>query len=162
MVSESMHKSPAKLISLSLCFEGIMLVPVSAQSVVAADGRVRTRPQFSRQPLCPHRRHHRPQPIRPAICWDPKICSQFVSLPRTIFRTSRCRSTTMARSPCRWSGRCMPPVNCGTVAGQPGHRLQEVLQGPASVRAGERIPQPAGVRSGERHHSWRGATARQS
>src|ERR1700722_16930241 len=44
MVSESMHKSPAKLILLSLCFEGIMLVPVSAQSVVAADGRVSTPP----------------------------------------------------------------------------------------------------------------------
>ncbi len=39
-----MHKSPAKLILLSLCFEGIMLVPVSAQSVVAADGRVSTPP----------------------------------------------------------------------------------------------------------------------
>ncbi len=44
MVSEFMHKSPAKLILLSLCFEGIMLVPVSAQSVVAADGRVSTPP----------------------------------------------------------------------------------------------------------------------
>ncbi len=44
MVSEIMHKSPAKLILLSLCFEGIMLVPVSAQSVVAADGRVSTPP----------------------------------------------------------------------------------------------------------------------
>ena len=44
MVSESMHKSPAKLILLSLCFEGIMLVPVSAQSVVAADGRVSSPP----------------------------------------------------------------------------------------------------------------------
>jgi polysaccharide biosynthesis/export protein len=38
MVSEFMHKSPAKLILLSLCFPGIMLVPALAQSV-AADGR---------------------------------------------------------------------------------------------------------------------------
>jgi polysaccharide export outer membrane protein len=38
MVSEFMHKSPAKLIMLSLCFPGIMLAPAFAQSV-AADGR---------------------------------------------------------------------------------------------------------------------------
>jgi polysaccharide biosynthesis/export protein len=38
MVSEFMHKSPAKLIMLSLCFPGIMLAPALAQSV-AADGR---------------------------------------------------------------------------------------------------------------------------
>jgi polysaccharide export outer membrane protein len=38
MVSEFMHKSPAKLILLSLCFPGIMLAPAVAQSV-AADGR---------------------------------------------------------------------------------------------------------------------------
>jgi len=41
MVSE-MHKSPVKLILLSLCFPGLMLAPVLAQSVVAADGRVGT------------------------------------------------------------------------------------------------------------------------
>jgi polysaccharide biosynthesis/export protein len=35
-----MHKSPAKLILLSLCFQGVMLVPALAQSVVPADGRV--------------------------------------------------------------------------------------------------------------------------
>jgi polysaccharide biosynthesis/export protein len=38
MVSEFMHKSPAKLIMLSLCFPSIMLAPALAQSV-AADGR---------------------------------------------------------------------------------------------------------------------------
>jgi polysaccharide export outer membrane protein len=38
MVSEFMHKSPAKLILLSLCFPGIMLAPALAQTV-AADGR---------------------------------------------------------------------------------------------------------------------------
>src|SRR6202789_1793853 len=37
-----MHKSPVKLILLSLCFPGLMLAPVLAQSVGAADGRVRT------------------------------------------------------------------------------------------------------------------------
>ncbi len=37
-----MHKSPAKLILFSLCFQGLMLVPAIAQSVVAADGRVGT------------------------------------------------------------------------------------------------------------------------
>jgi polysaccharide export outer membrane protein len=37
-----MHKSPAKLILFSLCFQGLMLVPALAQSVVAADGRVGT------------------------------------------------------------------------------------------------------------------------
>jgi polysaccharide biosynthesis/export protein len=37
-----MHKSPVKLILLSLCFPGLMLVPALAQSVVAADGRVGT------------------------------------------------------------------------------------------------------------------------
>src|ERR1700733_11847683 len=37
-----MHKSPVKLILLSLCFPGLMLAPVLAQSVVAADGRVGT------------------------------------------------------------------------------------------------------------------------
>jgi polysaccharide export outer membrane protein len=41
MVSD-MHKSPVKLILLSLCFPGLMLAPVLAQSVVAADGRVGT------------------------------------------------------------------------------------------------------------------------
>jgi polysaccharide biosynthesis/export protein len=39
MVSEFMHKSPAKMILFSLCVPGIMLAPVLAQSV-AADGRV--------------------------------------------------------------------------------------------------------------------------
>jgi polysaccharide biosynthesis/export protein len=38
-VSEFMHKSPAKLILLSLCFQGLTLVPAFAQ-VVPADGRV--------------------------------------------------------------------------------------------------------------------------
>jgi polysaccharide export outer membrane protein len=37
-----MHKSPVKLILLSLCVPGLMLAPVLAQSVVAADGRVGT------------------------------------------------------------------------------------------------------------------------
>ncbi len=37
-----MHKSPAKLILFSLCFQGLILVPALAQSVVAADGRVGT------------------------------------------------------------------------------------------------------------------------
>jgi polysaccharide export outer membrane protein len=37
-----MHKSPAKLILFSLCFQGVLLVPALAQSVVAADGRVGT------------------------------------------------------------------------------------------------------------------------
>jgi polysaccharide export outer membrane protein len=37
-----MHKSPVKLILLSLCFQGLMLSPALAQSVVAADGRVGT------------------------------------------------------------------------------------------------------------------------
>jgi polysaccharide export outer membrane protein len=40
MVSEFMHKSPAKLILLSLCFQGLTLVPALAQAVVPADGRV--------------------------------------------------------------------------------------------------------------------------
>jgi polysaccharide biosynthesis/export protein len=35
-----MHKSPAKLILLSLCFQGLTLVPAFAQAVVPADGRV--------------------------------------------------------------------------------------------------------------------------
>jgi polysaccharide export outer membrane protein len=39
MVSEFMHKSPAKMILFSLCLPGIMAIPVLAQSV-AADGRV--------------------------------------------------------------------------------------------------------------------------
>jgi polysaccharide biosynthesis/export protein len=37
-----MHKSPVKLILLSLCVPGLMWAPVFAQSVVAADGRVGT------------------------------------------------------------------------------------------------------------------------
>jgi polysaccharide biosynthesis/export protein len=37
-----MRKSPAKLILFSLCFQGLILVPALAQSVVAADGRVGT------------------------------------------------------------------------------------------------------------------------
>jgi polysaccharide biosynthesis/export protein len=37
-----MHKSPVKLILLSLCLPGLMSAPVLAQSVVAADGRVGT------------------------------------------------------------------------------------------------------------------------
>jgi polysaccharide export outer membrane protein len=41
MVSEFMHKSPAKLILLSLCFQGLTLVPAFAQ-VAPADGRVGT------------------------------------------------------------------------------------------------------------------------
>ncbi|MDX6462699.1 MAG: polysaccharide biosynthesis/export protein, partial [Acidobacteriaceae bacterium] len=40
MVSEFMRKSPAKLILLSLCFQGLTLVPALAQGVVPADGRV--------------------------------------------------------------------------------------------------------------------------
>jgi polysaccharide export outer membrane protein len=39
MVSEFMHKSPAKMILFSLCVPGLMLAPAFAQSV-AADGRV--------------------------------------------------------------------------------------------------------------------------
>jgi polysaccharide biosynthesis/export protein len=35
-----MHQSPAKLILLSWCFQGLTLVPASAQTVVPADGRV--------------------------------------------------------------------------------------------------------------------------
>ena len=35
-----MHKSPAKLILLSLCFQGLTLAPAFAQAVVPADGRV--------------------------------------------------------------------------------------------------------------------------
>jgi polysaccharide biosynthesis/export protein len=35
-----MHKSPAKLILLSFCFQGLTLVPALAQAVVPADGRV--------------------------------------------------------------------------------------------------------------------------
>jgi polysaccharide biosynthesis/export protein len=35
-----MHKSPAKLILLSLCFQGLTLVPALAQGVIPADGRV--------------------------------------------------------------------------------------------------------------------------
>ena len=35
-----MQKSPAKLILLSLCFQGLTLVPAFAQAVVSADGRV--------------------------------------------------------------------------------------------------------------------------
>ena len=37
-----MHKSPAKMILLSLCFQGLTLVPALAQAVVPADGRVGT------------------------------------------------------------------------------------------------------------------------
>jgi polysaccharide export outer membrane protein len=37
-----MHKSPAKLILLSFCFQGLMLVPAFAQAVAPADGRVGT------------------------------------------------------------------------------------------------------------------------
>src|SRR3984885_9344323 len=37
-----MHKSPAKMILFSVCMPGMMLLPVFAQSVVAADGRVGT------------------------------------------------------------------------------------------------------------------------
>jgi polysaccharide export outer membrane protein len=37
-----MHKSPAQLILISLCFQAAMLVPAFAQSVSAADGRVGT------------------------------------------------------------------------------------------------------------------------
>ena len=37
-----MHKSPAKMILFSVCLPGMMLLPVLAQSVVAADGRVGT------------------------------------------------------------------------------------------------------------------------
>jgi len=37
-----MHKSPAKLILLSLCFQGLTLVPALAQAVLPADGRVGT------------------------------------------------------------------------------------------------------------------------
>ena len=37
-----MHKSPAKMILISVCMPGMMLLPVFAQSVVAADGRVGT------------------------------------------------------------------------------------------------------------------------
>src|SRR5258708_3839445 len=40
MVSEFMRKSPAKLILLSLCFQGLTLIPALAQGVVPADGRV--------------------------------------------------------------------------------------------------------------------------
>src|ERR1700733_13253085 len=41
MVSKFMHKSPAKLILLSLvCFQGLTLVPAFAQAMVPADGRV--------------------------------------------------------------------------------------------------------------------------
>jgi polysaccharide export outer membrane protein len=40
MVSEFMHKSPAKLILLSICFQGLTLIPALAQAVVPADGRV--------------------------------------------------------------------------------------------------------------------------
>jgi hypothetical protein len=35
-----MHKSPAKLIPLSFCLQGLTLVPALAQAVVLADGRV--------------------------------------------------------------------------------------------------------------------------
>ena len=54
MVSEFMHKSPAKLILLSLCFEGIMLVPVSAQASVAADGRGQYTARSFHGSLCAH------------------------------------------------------------------------------------------------------------
>ncbi len=50
MVSEFMHKSPAKLILLSLCFQGLTLIPALAQAVVPADGRVGT-PINAPQPL---------------------------------------------------------------------------------------------------------------
>jgi polysaccharide export outer membrane protein len=40
MVSKLVHKSPAKLILLSFCFQGLTLVPALAQAVVPADGRV--------------------------------------------------------------------------------------------------------------------------
>ena len=40
MVSEFMHKSPAKMILFSVCLPGMMLLPALAQSVVAPDGRV--------------------------------------------------------------------------------------------------------------------------
>ena len=44
MVSEFMHKSPAKLILLSLCFQGLTLVPAfaQAQAIPPADDRVGT------------------------------------------------------------------------------------------------------------------------
>ena len=35
-----MHKSSAKMILISLCFQGMLLVPAFAQSVTPADGRV--------------------------------------------------------------------------------------------------------------------------
>lgn len=40
MVKDFMRKSPAKLILLSLCFQGLTLVPALAQGVAPADGRV--------------------------------------------------------------------------------------------------------------------------
>jgi polysaccharide biosynthesis/export protein len=40
MVSEFMHKSPARLILWSLCFQGLTLVPALAQAVIPADGRM--------------------------------------------------------------------------------------------------------------------------
>jgi polysaccharide export outer membrane protein len=40
LVKELMHNSPAKLILLSLCLQGLTLVPAFAQGVVPADGRV--------------------------------------------------------------------------------------------------------------------------
>jgi hypothetical protein len=40
MVGKFMDKCPAKLILLSLCFQGRTLVPALGQAVVPADGRV--------------------------------------------------------------------------------------------------------------------------
>jgi polysaccharide biosynthesis/export protein len=42
MVSEFMHKSPAKIFLLSVCFQGLILVPALAQNIAASTERVGT------------------------------------------------------------------------------------------------------------------------
>ncbi len=109
MVSEFMHKSPAKLILCSVCIQGMLLVPALAQSGRAAtdvSGASANSPATyvptSIGPNDSCRRYHQLHTWTGRSDYGPRLCRGQIS------RIGRRRSPTMGRSTCPWSGRCRP------------------------------------------------------
>ncbi len=166
MVSEFMHKSPAKLILLSLCFQGLTLVPAFAQS--------RSPCGWSRG--CSDERSHTVDDWRsaqPRHQPTPANVTSYVLGPEDQITVRVFAADDIPDKPVQIDndGTVTLPMigqvhaaglTVGAIAGQPGDRLQEILQGSASHRPGERFPQPTGVCCGQCDHAGRGAVAGKS
>ena len=151
MVSEIMHKSPAKLILFSLCLPGFTLLPAFAQSAATADSgaaaplSVPAATQAAYTPSVASAVRH--QYDRLCVGAEDLITVRVFAADDIPDKPAQIDNDGTVTLPMigrvQAAGLTVEQFQANLVT-----RLQEVFQGSASHRAGERIPQPAGVGGG--------------